>query len=44
MQAAAYLAATGVSTEFIDPHSLKPHDEGVILTSERKTVRVLVAH
>ena len=41
-RAVAELAKTGISVEFIDPRSLKPLDVDTIVTSARKTRRLLV--
>ncbi|GAB7522511.1 alpha-ketoacid dehydrogenase subunit beta [Paraburkholderia sp. 2C] len=44
MQAAEQLAGSGISAEVIDLRSLKPLDEEMILSSARKTGRVMVVH
>ncbi len=44
LAAADTLAERGVSAEVIDLRSLKPLDEAAILTSARKTGRVVVVH
>ena len=44
LQAADALASQGVSAEVIDLRSLKPMDEAAILTSVRKTGRLVVVH
>jgi pyruvate dehydrogenase E1 component beta subunit len=44
LEAAATSAERGISAEVIDLRSLKPIDEGHILTSVRKTGRVVVVH
>ena len=43
-QAAAQLEREGISVEVIDPRTLRPLDEDTILTSVRKTSRLVVAH
>jgi len=44
LAAAAQLEREGVSVEVIDPRTLKPLDEDLILSSVRKTNRLVVAH
>jgi 2-oxoisovalerate dehydrogenase E1 component len=44
MQAAAELAAAGVSTEVIDLRTLKPWDEDTVLESVGRTGRLIVVH
>lgn len=44
LQAAEKLAAIGIDAEVIDLRSLKPLDENAILSSARKTGRVMVVH
>jgi acetoin:2,6-dichlorophenolindophenol oxidoreductase subunit beta len=43
-QAASQLAQQGINVELIDLRSLKPLDEHAVLTSARKTGRVVVVH
>lgn len=42
VKAADYLNTKGISIEIIDPRTLKPLDEDIILNSVRKTGRILV--
>lgn len=44
MEAAQRLAAQGIDVEIIDPRTIKPLDEEMILESVRKTNRLVVAH
>lgn len=44
LSAAAQLEREGISVEVIDPRTLKPLDEDMILTSVRKTNRLVIAH
>lgn len=44
LSAAAMLAQEGISVEVIDPRTIRPLDEETILTSVRKTHRMVVAH
>ncbi len=44
LEAAATLAEQGISAEVIDLRSLKPLDEDAVLTSVRKTGRLIVVH
>lgn len=44
LEAAKQLEAEGISAEIIDPRTLKPLDEELILSSTRKTGRLLVVH
>ena len=44
LRAAEDVAAEGISVEVLDPRTLRPLDEEAILTSLRKTGRVLVVH
>ncbi len=44
LEAAATLAEHGISAEVIDLRSLKPLDEDAVLTSVRKTGRLIVVH
>lgn len=44
LEAAKQLKAEGISAEIIDPRTLKPLDEELILSSTRKTGRLLVVH
>ncbi len=44
LEAAAKLAEQGISAEVIDLRSLKPLDEDAVLTSVRKTGRLIVVH
>ena len=44
LQAADGLAAKGISTEVIDLRTIKPLDEAALLTSVRKTGRLVVVH
>ncbi len=44
LAAAAKLGAEGVSVEVIDPRTLRPLDEETILTSVKKTGRLIVVH
>lgn len=43
MRAACVLEVEGIDTEIIDPRTLKPLDEDLILDSVRKTGRVIIA-
>lgn len=43
MDAAAILAQEGIDVEVIDPRTIKPLDEEIILRSARKTGRVVIA-
>ncbi len=44
LEAAAKLAAEGIEVEVIDPRSLVPLDEALIVSSVKKTGRALVVH
>jgi 2-oxoisovalerate dehydrogenase E1 component len=44
LSAAALLEREGVSVEVIDPRTIRPLDEDTILSSVRKTHRLLIAH
>ncbi|HEY1890754.1 MAG TPA: dehydrogenase E1 component subunit alpha/beta [Steroidobacteraceae bacterium] len=44
LSAAAVLQQEGISVEVIDPRTIRPLDEETILTSVRKTHRLVVAH
>jgi 2-oxoisovalerate dehydrogenase E1 component len=44
LSAAAVLKQEGISVEVIDPRTIRPLDEETILTSVRKTHRLVVAH
>ncbi len=44
LSAAEKLAADGVSVEVVDPRTLSPLDEETILTSVRKTHRLVIVH
>ncbi|MBS0510761.1 MAG: alpha-ketoacid dehydrogenase subunit beta [Proteobacteria bacterium] len=44
LQAADALAAEGISAEVIDLRTIKPLDEAAVLTSSRRTGRVVVVH
>jgi 2-oxoisovalerate dehydrogenase E1 component len=44
LQAAAQLAKEGISVEVVDPRTFRPLDEDLILSSVRKTHRLVVAH
>ena len=44
LSAAEKLAAENISLEVIDPRSLSPLDEETILTSVKKTHRLLIVH
>jgi 2-oxoisovalerate dehydrogenase E1 component len=44
LSAAEQLAREGISVEVIDPRTLRPLDEDLILNSVRKTNRLVVAH
>ena len=44
LSAAAVLARDGISVEVIDPRTLQPLDEETILSSVRKTNRLLIVH
>jgi pyruvate/2-oxoglutarate/acetoin dehydrogenase E1 component len=44
LEAAEILAAEGIEVEVVDPRTLVPLDTETILTSVRKTSRVIVAH
>ena len=44
LAAAAQLANDGISVEVIDPRTLRPLDEALILESVRKTNRLVIAH
>lgn len=44
LSAAAQLEREGISVEVIDPRTLKPLDEEMILASVRKTNRLVIAH
>jgi 2-oxoisovalerate dehydrogenase E1 component len=44
LAAAAELAREGISVEVVDPRTLRPLDEELILESVRKTNRLVVAH
>lgn len=44
LQAAQQLSAQGIEAEVIDLRTLKPLDEATVLTSVRKTGRLVVAH
>lgn len=44
LAAAAQLEREGISVEVIDPRTLKPLDEDMILSSVRKTNRLVIAH
>lgn len=44
LSAAKILEREGISVEVIDPRTIKPLDEETILTSVRKTNRLIVAH
>lgn len=44
LSAAAVLKQEGISVEVIDPRTIRPLDEETILTSVRKTHRMVVAH
>ncbi len=44
LQAAALLEREGISVEVIDPRTLRPLDEDMILDSVRRTNRLVVAH
>ncbi len=43
LKAAKELEAAGIDVEIIDPRTIKPLDEGIILNSVKKTGRLLVA-
>ncbi len=44
LSAAAQLSEAGISVEVIDPRTLRPLDEDLILSSVRKTGRLVIAH
>jgi pyruvate/2-oxoglutarate/acetoin dehydrogenase E1 component len=44
LEAAEILAQEGIEVEVVDPRTLKPLDDGIIVESVIKTGRVLVAH
>jgi 2-oxoisovalerate dehydrogenase E1 component len=44
LAAATQLAKEGISVEVIDPRTIRPLDEEIILTSVRKTHRLVIAH
>jgi pyruvate/2-oxoglutarate/acetoin dehydrogenase E1 component len=44
LQAAVKLEQQGISAEVIDPRTLRPLDEDSIITSVKKTSRLLIAH
>lgn len=44
LNAAAQLSEEGISVEVIDPRTLRPLDEDLILSSVRKTSRLVIAH
>ena len=44
LQAAEVLAKEGIEVEVVDPRTLKPLDEATLVTSAKKTGRVLIVH
>ncbi|MCB0044274.1 MAG: alpha-ketoacid dehydrogenase subunit beta [Caldilineaceae bacterium] len=44
LEAAAELAEQGIEAEVVDPRTLKPYDAEPIITSVKKTGRLIVAH
>lgn len=44
LAAAAQLAREGISVEVVDPRTIRPLDEDLILSSVRKTHRLVIAH